>query len=113
MAATGFIIPAKVDLEAIIGGDWETTVQLFTDEAQTTPFSLSGYTVTFVIGDLFTLASGSGLTITAGTGTIVARLTNVQTGGVAPETQHYHLKLVDGSSVVSFPLNGNFKFVEP
>src|SRR5215475_11352128 len=103
MAATGSILPAQVDLEAIIGSDWSTTIKLYTDVAQTTVFDLAGYTATFQIGNTssvasFTLTSGSGLTITTGTGAgagIVATLTDTQTltvGSAGPADQ-LHIRL--------------------
>jgi hypothetical protein len=106
MAPTGSLIPADVDLRAIIGADFSATIVLYTDLAQTTPFDLTGYTVSMTIGTL-TLTSGSGLTVTVGTGTIVAAITAVQTAALAGPYQHYSLKLVDGGGLVSFPLNGN------
>jgi hypothetical protein len=118
LAATGFILPASVDLEALVGADFSTTINLYTDVAQTTAFDLTGYTVSMIIGSLFTLTSGSGLTITAASGLIVAALTATQTATVDPspnpsEKVHYRLKLVDGSGVISFPLSGSFVFQVP
>lgn len=113
MAATGFLIPADVDLEAIVGADFSSTIQLFSDTAQTVPFDLTGYTCTLTIGDLFTLTSGSGLTVTTGTGTIVAALTAAQTTSTGAQKRHWTLKLVDGSGTVSYPLAGDFLFVNP
>src|SRR6266576_4602713 len=119
MAPTGSLIPATVDQTAIIGADFSSTINLYTDVAQTTAFDLTGYTVTMAIGSLFSLASGSGITITTpSNGTIVAALTAAQTATVVNPGStglavHYSLKLVDGSSVVSFPLSGTITFKVP
>ena len=117
MAGTGYILPADVDLEALIGANFSTTISLYSDAAQTSPFDLTGYTVTMPIGSLFTLTAGSGLTVTAAGGTIVAALTAAQTATVQaqdpPYTAHWQLKLTDGGGTVSYPLSGDIKFVIP
>jgi hypothetical protein len=118
MPATGFILPAEVDLEALIGGDFSTTINLYRDTTQTTAFDLTGFTVVMPIGALFTLATGAGLTIsTPANGTVVAALTAAQTATVPSRNPslvvHWQLKLTDGSGIVSYPLSGNFSFVVP
>lgn len=123
MPATGFILPASVDLTALIGADFSTTINLYQDVAQTTAFDLTGYTVSLIIGVptvLFTLTTGAGLTIaTPSNGTIVAALTAAQTSTVnvasadSKNSYRYQLKLVDGSGVVSFPLSGHMIFLDP
>lgn len=124
MASTGFILPASADLEAIVGADWSTTVQLFSDEGQTVPFDLSGYSASLKIGtptggNLFTLTVGAGLTIaTPANGMIVAALTHSQTtsvvlGSSGLTQQHYSLGLTDASGNVSFPLAGQLTFRAP
>lgn len=123
MAATGYILPAQIDLTALVGADFSTTINLYTDVAQTIAFDLTGYTVSMIVGVpnvLFTLASGSGLSITPASGLIVATMTAAQTATVPigsaaefPRAVRYQLKLVDGSSVVSFPIVGNMNFVLP
>jgi hypothetical protein len=104
MAPTGSLIPAQVDLQAVAGADFSATVVLYQDVAQTVAFDLTGYTCTFTVGATV-LTSGSGLTITAGTGTIVVVLTATQTGALLGK-QHYTLKLVDGGGLISYPLSG-------
>jgi hypothetical protein len=121
MAATGYILPASVDLQALIGADFSTTINLYTDTAQTTAFDLTGYTVSLLIGGTpgFTLTAGSGLTVSAAAGLIVAALSAAQTATVSPNSGnpqpafHYQLKLVDGSGVVSYPLSGTLGFRTP
>jgi hypothetical protein len=125
MAATGYILPAEVDLTALIGANFSTTINLYQDVAQTSAFDLTGYTCAVLVGiagspsSLFNLASGSGLTITAASGLIVAALTAVQTASVPsapPQGQtvyHWQLKLTDGSGTISYPLSGNFTFANP
>jgi len=117
MAPTGYILPAEVDLTVLVGADFSTTIQLFTDTTQTVPFDLTGYTATIVIGNIFTLTSGSGITITPATGTILVVLTDTQTATVTPNPPgaevHWSLKLTDGSGTISYPLNGGVSFVAP
>jgi hypothetical protein len=113
MASTGMLVPASLDLAAVIGADFSTTIVLYQDLAQTQPFDLSGYTVTLTIGG-FILTVGSGLTISNPTnGTILAQLTAVQTQTVGLVPLAYNLNLVDPSGVVSVPLHGHVGFVTP
>ena len=112
MAPTGSLIPATVNLQAVNGADFSTTINLYTDLAQTTPFDLTGYTCTMAVGPL-TLTSGSGLTITTpANGTIVAAITAAQSTALQG-AQHYTLKLVDGSGLISFPLSGSITYQVP
>jgi hypothetical protein len=114
MAATGSILPASVDLRAVIGADFSVTIQLFQDIAQTTPFDLTGYTVSLTVGGVpAPLTSGAGLTITAATGVIVAVLTAAQTTLMPGPAQHYSLKLTDAGGLISFPLSGNLFLALP
>lgn len=131
MTATGYILPATADLTVIVGADFSTQIQLFSDAAQSVPFDLTGYTATLRIGSRFTLTVGSGLTIaTPANGTIVAALTHEQTGsvtlpnvGVTPSISpyqglqtvgdHYSLQLTDATGKVSYPLSGGVTFTAP
>lgn len=114
MAATGTLIPASVNLSAIVGADFSATIQLFQDVAETTAFDLTGYTVSLAIGGaLLVLTSGSGLTIaTPANGTIVAVITAAQSAALQG-AQHYTLKLTDGSGLISFPLSGTLTYAMP
>lgn len=113
MAPTGSLIPADVDLRAVIGADFSATIVCYSDLAQTTPFDLTGYTVSMQVGGSLTLTSGSGVTVTAATGTIVVAITAAQTAVLAGPRQHYSLKLVDGGGVVSFPMSGELELELP
>ncbi len=115
MTATGFAIPAQADLEAVVGADFEAEIVFYQDVEQTILFGLSGNTISMQIGSLFTLVSGTGLTIDAG-GTVTARLTAAQTGTITPNPPgpkiHYWLKFVNGGTI-SYPLQGGMSFVSP
>jgi hypothetical protein len=109
MPPTGMLVPARIDLQAVVGADFSATINLYQDIAQALAFDLTGYTCTFTISGTpaFTLTSGSGLTVTPAAGLIVAALTSTQTATMAAGSYHYSLKLVDGSGLVSYPLNGS------
>jgi hypothetical protein len=114
MAATGTLIPAQLDVRAIIGGDFAATLVLYSDVNQSVAFDLTGYTVSLIIGGgLLTLTSGSGLTITAATGTVAVVITDTQTLTLPGPAQHYVVKLVDGGGLISFPLSGNMFLALP
>jgi hypothetical protein len=112
------LIPAKVDLSFLSGGTYTTSIQLYQDTAQTTAFDLTGYTVALVVGTLFTLTSGSGLSIPTPTnGTITATLTAAQTAqgaaSVGISQDPWYLRLTDGSGNVSYPVHGTVNFSQP
>ncbi|GAC1348394.1 MAG: hypothetical protein NVSMB18_36460 [Acetobacteraceae bacterium] len=114
MAATGTLTPAVLDVKAVIGADFQATIALYTDVAQTTAFDLTGYTATVAIGgSLLVLTAGAELTVTTATGTIVATLTAVQTAALPGPGQHYTLKLLDGSGLISYPLVGTMFLALP
>lgn len=113
MAATGMLVPARIDLQAVVGADFSATINLYQDIAQAIAFDLSGYTCTFKIDNVYTLTSGAGLTVTPAAGLIVAALTSTQTATMPAGSFHYSLKLVDGSGLVSYPMNGNFFLQTP
>lgn len=115
MTATGFVIPAEADLEAVIGADFEADFVFYNDVEQTSLFDLTGNTISMQIGGLFTLTSGAGLTI--GGGTVTARLAGTQTATVTANPPGarvpYWLKFVDGGGTVSYPVHGGVSFVNP
>lgn len=112
------LIPANAELpEILIGGTWETEIKLYEDKAETKAFSLVGWTTTLVFGANIskTLASGSGLTITAAEGKIVALMTATETEAftvVPGNSPHYYIKLVKAAEVV-FPLHGYVQVGNP
>jgi hypothetical protein len=56
-------VPVSVALKVFRDAAYVARVELFEDEAQTKPFSLSGWTVELVVSSLGTLTVGHGLVI--------------------------------------------------
>jgi hypothetical protein len=106
------LTPAVSELPAMVpGGTWEVSIQLFANAAHTELFSLSGWTTLLEVKTFKVMTSGSGLTITAGEGLIVALATGAETEAVNREL-HYYLKLSKTGSIV-YPLHGTIPVILP
>lgn len=111
MAEPAHIIPMTANADAVIGGDFAMTIELFADEHTTEPADLSKCTFTMTIGDMFTLTKGDGLTIKPGV--VRALLTAEQTGSVVyvpPAAIHSFELCVEEDGFTVFPVVGDIAF---
>jgi hypothetical protein len=109
------LLPQPVHLKGVIGARWDAGWAFFSDEAQTEPVPLEGYTAITVLIDGFDpLTDGAGLTVDADAGTVTATLTGEQTATVQQDSISYRLSWVepDGTSI-DFPVNGAIRWITP
>lgn len=97
--------PVELDLTVYQGASWDRTI---TWKIDGTAVNLTGYTARMQVrrtvdadATLIALTSGSGITITAGTGTIALAMTAAQTAALPPGTWVYDLEVVSGGGEVT------------
>ncbi len=96
--------------DAYRGATWNPT---FTLTSGGQPLDLTGWTVRLMVGALFTLTVGAGLTVDASAGRIVAALTAAQTLTVPAGSVVWHLELTDPAGNVGVPVGGTITFLDP
>lgn len=110
MSFNAGVEPVTELLEAIRGGTYRATIELWADEARTVPLDPSGITATLYIVGYETLTVGNGLTFT--TGKLEVALTPEQTAN-APAAQHHYYVALDNGTEKVFPVRGPFTFSNP
>ncbi len=104
------IVP-QVDLYIQRGETW--THNIYVKQSDGSPFSLSGYTakvsMRIVVGGPIqvSLAVGTGITITAGSGLISMALTKIQTIALAFERGKYDLLITSAGGVTTYLIRGD------
>jgi len=114
------------DNNAYVALSTSTSVNPVTDGgvhwALATGFDLTNYSASMPIGvqggtPIFTLTSGSGLTLGGTAGTVVIKATPTQTTGVplSNRSLHYYLQITNTSDAtdVYFPVGGSISFFQP
>jgi hypothetical protein len=106
----------KENLTVDQGTDWYIN---FTYKDSTgTPINLTGYTAALqfrsnIIDAIpaLSLASGSGITITASTGLIAVHATAAQTGAISAGYYYYDLEITSASNIVTRLIEGRIQLV--
>lgn len=89
----------------VAGATYQVTFNLYSDEAETVPFNLTGYTVAAVYEGLASLTSGAGLVVMPEAGSIEVTLSAAQTAAAGAQVRYY-VSLTSGAGIVLIPVQG-------
>lgn len=99
----------------IRGQTWDDTLQLWSDTANTQPFSLAGWdaALVFLLPAPLTLTPGHGLTMGGASGTISVFLGSGATAAVRVDQCRWYLQLTDPDGDTDFAWGGIVTWANP
>jgi hypothetical protein len=96
--------------------DWYINFTYYTDETQTTPVNLTGYTAALQLRSeptdatsVLSLSSGSGITITGASGLVAVHATAAQTRVIEEGYYYYDILLTSAGGIITRLVDGQME----